>query len=298
VIAQVASGHPYYASVAMLHRKYHYPLRPFVTVRLPMLAWLSAGFGQTGTFILYLALLGACIVSWGRRFWQLFAGRPTQYFAQIVVALSFGVTANPILMLFHEAWAGGLIAVALALWRPERYGASVILLLAATLFREIAVCALLLMGSFAALEQRWRELQAYGLAFIVFIAVMIAHASAVAQIVRADDLASPGWAGHGGWPLVVSVVMTTSPLILAPRWLAALILPLMFFGWAFWRDALGLRILGVVIGYALAVALFARPDTFYWSLLFTPLLTLGVLFVPKMVREIVDSMRDYRIKTG
>jgi len=62
-------------------------------------------------------------------------------------------------------------------------------------------------------------------------------------------------------------------------------------GWMSWSDRLALRVVGLVAGYSLAIALFARPDTFYWALLFSTLLLPGLIFVPDLVRDVVSGIR-------
>jgi hypothetical protein len=290
VIAELQLGHVYYPSVAELHRARSYPLRPFVTVRLPTLAWLSAALGEFPTFAVFCGLIAACAWLWCRRLQSSFTHPRLKTTVLAVVCLALLVTANPVSALFHDAWAGTLIAIGLALWQPERIWPSLAAIFCAALFREMAGCVLILMMALAAYERRWREMALWGAALVCFALVMTAHAMAVAAVVRPDDLQSQGWTGLGGWPLVISTVMSTSSLVLVPRWLAAVLVPAMFIGWLSWRDPVGLRVVGVIAGFSLAIALFARPETYYWGLLFAPLLLPGLLFVPAVARDVVRGI--------
>ncbi|MDB5702176.1 MAG: hypothetical protein JWL66_2375, partial [Sphingomonadales bacterium] len=96
----------------------------------------------------------------------------------------------------------------------------------------------------------------------------------------AGDMTSPGWQGLGSWPLVVSATTARSFLIVVPRVIGAILIPAMLLGWASWRHPLAYRVLAVVVGYGIAIAIFSRRDTLYWALLFAPLLTVGLLFMP------------------
>jgi hypothetical protein len=289
VIANVAAGQPYYETVAQLHRANNYPLRPAVTVRLPTLAWLSAALGPIPTFLTYLALIAACIVAWSVRLRQIIPPSQRRELAPAIVIVAFAATASPVIVYFHEAWAGILIALGLALWRPERLWPSVVALFCAALFREMAVCAMVVMLAMAGWERRWKEAAVWLALIAVFAGVMVGHFHGVAQVVRPDDMASPGWHGMGGWPLVVSATKAMSFLIVVPRVVAAIVIPAMLLGWAWWRHPLAGRVMGVVVGYGMAIALFSRPDTPYWALLFAPLLSVGLLFLP--VREIAAALR-------
>ena len=55
---------------------------------------------------------------------------------------------------------------------------------------------------------------------------------------------------------------------------------------------LGLTSLRVLlIGYGAMIALFARPDTFYWALLVAPLSLVGLAFSPRAIATLVRRAR-------
>ena len=113
-----------------------------------------------------------------------------------------------------------------------------------------------------------------------FLPSGVAHAQSVAAVVRPGDLASPGWQGLGGWSLYLFAMRQATSLALLPQSVAAAAIPLALFGWAAWRAPLGLRMTGLLCGYAAMLMLFARPDNFYWGLLMAPLLLAGLAFAP------------------
>lgn len=283
IIARVAKGESYYDAAATEQRAAHYPLKPFLTIRLPILARLSGWLGIAGAVLLLRILALATVLAW---FWRLRAtnqGWPLVA-ASGLIAIQCGVMTDPVMALFHESWAALLMALSLAFWSPGRWRTSVGLGLVACLFRETAAPFLMLMLAAAALENRWREVAAWVVAIFGFGIVLWLHASAVAGVVLNNDLASQGWMGGAGWPLLASALAKSTALDIAPAWLARVLIPLALFGWIAWRDALGLRVAGLMTGYAVMLLLFARPDTWYWALMPAPLLVAGLAFVPAIFK--------------
>ena len=68
VAHKVAHGEGYYNAVAELYRAHHYPTRPFVAVRPPLLAWIEALVGDAAMPWLGLA---ATLIATGLWMWRL-----------------------------------------------------------------------------------------------------------------------------------------------------------------------------------------------------------------------------------
>lgn len=287
VIDSVGSGESYYHAIARWHRAGGFPLSPFVTVRMPTLAYLSAGLGQTGRTALVALLIIAVIVAWRHRLGAVHDNRLVIVAATGLIGASSAGFIIPVATLFHESWAALLIALSLALHRADRVTPSLIIGVAAALIREFAVAYLVLMLCAAAYEGRWREAAAWLGAIGLFAVALTLHAQGVAGIVKPGDLVSPGWNMAAGWPLYVSAMAAATPLINAPEWVARLVLPLCFFGWWSARSGLSLRVVGLLIGYAVMIMLFARPNTFYWGMISAPLLLAGLAFVPTGLMQLV-----------
>lgn len=284
IAARVSAGENYYDAAASEHRKGGYPLKPFVTVRLPTLALMTGWLGADGLRAALLALIGLTVLAWYIRLREAFASRPAAVAATLPIAISASMLAIPVLGTFHEAWAALLVALSIALHRTGRAATAVALGLAAALFRETAFPFLLLMGSVALWEQRWREALGWATSAIIFAGFLMLHAQAVASVALPGDLASPGWSGLGGWGFLASALLVSTPLAYIPATLAKALIPLSLFGWAAWNSATGLRTAGWLGGVCLMLMLFARPDTFYWALLLTPLFLGGLaLAVPALI---------------
>ena len=97
-----------------------------------------------------------------------------------------------------------------------------------------------------------------------------------------------------GFGFFVKTMTLSTALLLAPLWLAAPLVCLALFGWAAWRDLVGLRALAVFAAYAALLGLFGRTDTFYWGLMIAPILLVGLAFAPDALRDLIAASRDRR----
>jgi hypothetical protein len=287
VIDRVKHGQSYYVAASDEVRRLHGPLKPFLTVRLPTLAWAMAALPGEGARILAVRLLAALtLAAWCARLklWR----RPPLRAALEVLTLASGVApalaAQAYLM--HETWAGLLIALALALYRPMRWGPSVALALLAVLERELAAPFLLVMALFALHERRFKESTAWLASLAVFAFVLWRHALAVQAQLVPSDAASPGWLAAGGWPFVLHAASWNVFVLFDQRWIV-LLFPLALLGLAAWRGGLGARVALTVFGYTVAFLVLGRRDNFYWGLVIAPIWPLGLLTAPRTLLRLV-----------
>ncbi len=280
----------YYPVAAAKLRQNHFPLKPAMTVRLPTLAVLQAKLGPGGSGIVFYLLIGAVVLAWGRQLRSQAVPAPARVAALVVIGLSCAVLAAPACIAFHEAWAGVLMALGLGLRRDRAFIASVAVCLAAALIRETAVPCLVLMGTVAVAERRWREAMSWGVAVALFAAVYAAHVYAVRAVVLPTDLSSPGWHAMAGWPLYVSAMTRFTPLLAVPKALAPAVLVMSLFGWATWRSPVARRVTGLLIGYGAMLMLFARPSNAYWALMMGTLLLTGLVFVPRALIDLAAAI--------
>jgi len=290
VVRDVQAGDGYYATAVRLHRENGYPLRPFVTVRLPTLAWLAANLGAIGTQLAIIALAAATAAVWLHAFVDLAPGSNTGRLTVATIAASSLLVCAPFLLTFHESWAGLLMAQSLAIWvlaqrRPHLLPFSVGLGLAAALFRELALAYLVLMAAAAVWDHRRREALAWSAAIAVLAVVLVLHAGCVAAVTLPSDRVSQGWLGLGGWPYFVATARQLMLFDGLPRPLGQALIPMCLFGWLSWNTPVALRVTGLLAGFAIAQMIFARPEHLYWLLLITPLLSAGlVLAIPAVLR--------------
>ncbi|WEK02057.1 MAG: hypothetical protein P0Y59_10380 [Candidatus Sphingomonas phytovorans] len=294
IVAGVRGGGDYYAVTAQALRTGNYPLRPFVTFRLPTLATVQAAMPPGATILLLYVLAAAVMLAWFIRLRPAFARAPPLAIAMVLLAGGMMAFVQPALASFHEVWAGLLIALSLALRRRERWVEAVAFGLIAMLVRETAALFVGIMAVLALVEGRRREAIGWGLAILALAVVVLFHAHAVSLVVRSIDPASPGWAGMLGFGFFVKTMSLSTALNLAPMWLAALLVALALFGWAGWNDELALRALATFATYAVLLSLFGRPDTFYWGLMIAPTILVGLAFVPDALRDLATAAIDRR----
>lgn len=294
IVAGVKGGGDYYTVATDTLRAGGYPLRPFLTVRMPSLAVVQAALPAWGPAALMLLLAAYVGMTWGFRLGEALPRAVPRIFAALLLIGSMLAFLQPDLAAFHEIWAGLLIALSLGLRRPGRWIEAVAFGLVAMLIRETAALYAIVMLVLAWLEGERREALGWGVALALFAAALAAHAHAVMGVTGPLDAASPGWSGLLGFGFFVKSLSLATALQLLPTAAAALIVGLCLFGWAAWDDPLGLRMLVILAGYAAVIGIFARLDTFYWALMVAPVFLVGLAFVPDALRDLFRPNLDRR----
>jgi hypothetical protein len=288
VVVRVRRGEPYDLVAVTEQRARNYPVRPFLSVRPPLLATALSWAPSLAPAAIVLRLLAlATVAAWAFR---LHRARPgPRWMGWTVFCVAAGVAAamtGEAASLFHEAWAGVLIALSLALRTEKRFAAAVFLGLVAALVRELAMPYLLVMAIFAVTERRRWEAAAFAAALATVLVALTFHAEAVQPLVTAHDPVSPSWLAFGGWRFDLAVSNWTAIGPMLGTWSAALFLPLALLGAASWKDRAGLRLLALLGGYMLGFLFIGRPDNNYWGLLIAPLLGVGLALAPAALRDL------------
>lgn len=283
---RVAAGENYYDAALDEQRRRNYPTRPFVTVRQPTLAWLHSLIGVEGVRYLEMALLVACLValadSIARR-----ATIPERLGALVILALGGAMVASSTVGLFHEVWAGLWLTLALLLYRPERWWPALLAAACALAVRDISVPFVLLWLVFALVGRRWREAAGVALLLAIFSAAMGLHFLAVEAGRLPSDPVSPGWNAMAGFGLPLMALSRLTGLLLLPVQVAAPIAILPLLGWVAIGGRLGLFAGLWFAGLFTMIAMFARPENFYWAQLGLPAYGIGFAFVPRALAELL-----------
>ncbi|MEG3083523.1 hypothetical protein U1707_07710 [Sphingomonas sp. PB2P12] len=293
IVDGVRHGGTYYAVAADAMRAGDYPMKPFVTMRLPTLAVTTAAMPSFAVVTMLYALAIATMIAWYGRL-QAVLTRPALAIAMILLLGGMLAFFQSGLMLFHEIWAGLLIALSLAMHRPGRWIEAVAFGLAAVLIRETAAPYLALMAAFAFVEGSRREAAAWMVSLVIIAIVLVLHAHAVSLVVRPLDPASQGWAGMLGFGFVIRAIVDATALSLFPLAIAAPLVGVALFGWTTWHDPLATRMAALLAGYSVMLGLFGRLDTFYWALLIAPVSLVGMVFAVDGLRDLVRAARDSR----
>lgn len=294
IIADMHAGESYYPAAARELRQGHYPLKPFVTFRLPTLSWLHARLGpgamRCAQWLLALALILAWAVPVRIRL------APVTLIA-VLLLIGAGIVGmvQPTVGLFPESWSAMLLSLAVVLDRPGQRGWAMLSGLAALLLRELALPMVLCFAGLALFERRWRAAAGWGAVVALFAIALGLHAIAVARVVRSDDLVSLGWNGLLGPGYALRSLAIATPATLLPTVVAALLFTLSLFGWCSLRSAWALRAGLMTAGYIALLALFARTDTFYWGLMAAPLSLGGLAFVRMALADLAAALRGVAV---
>lgn len=294
IVDRVRHGGDYYVVAADAQRSGDYPLKPFVTFRLPTLAVTLALLPPWAMPVLLYLLVAAVALAWWRRLKPAFSRGPPRIIAMALLAGGLIVYGQPDLAYFHEIWAGLFVALSLAVRHRGRWVEAVAVGLVAVLIRETAAPYLVIMGGLALLEGERREAIGWAVAVAVLAIALTLHAEAVARVVRPLDPTSQGWLGLLGFGFFVRTMTITTAVGIAPLWLAAPLVGLALFGWSAWAEPLALRALALFAVYAAVLGTVGRTDTFYWGLLVAPTLLVGLAFAPDGLRDLFAAALDKR----
>lgn len=288
IAERMAAGEGYYAAAMDEHRTSNYPTRPFVAVRLPTLAWLQAAIGVDGVRYAMMGLVAACLLALNMRLGAL-VSLPERAGALLLMLLGGAAVSVPLAGLIHELWAGLWLTLALLVYRPGKWGLALAAAAAAIAVRELAVPFVLLWLVFALAQRRWREAAAVAGLLALFGIGMGLHASAVEALRLPGDPASQGWDALSGFGLPLVALARLTGLLLLPLHIAAPLAILPLVGWLGLGGRLGLFAALWFAGLATMIALFARPENFYWAQLGLPAYGIGLAFVPRAVGELVAA---------
>ena len=291
IIAGLRDGESYYSVAARELRQGGYPLRPFVAFRPPLLAELLAHMSPLAGLLLLRALVVATMLAWAPRLRAATSSPAAWTIACLLLASGVALFGQTRYMVLHEIWAGLLVALSLALRTPRRWLAAAMIGLLALLMRELALPYVVVMAAMALYERKRLEAAGWTGAIVLFAIATGFHAVAAGSAATALDRASPGWAYHGGWSFFLTATWLTGVLKSAPYVAVAALTPLALLGWAGWRQPIAARAFSTFIAYAGMLMLFGRPDNFYWALMFTPLLLVGLTFAPRSLDELICGLR-------
>ncbi|MBU6252435.1 MAG: hypothetical protein KGN98_04505, partial [Alphaproteobacteria bacterium] len=289
IIHRMRGGQGYYPAAIQEQRARHYPLRPFVTVRLPTLAFVIASLGDGAAKALLMLIWAAALLAWRARLLRQFHLPIWATIGALALFSSVGPIAKTHYVTVHELWAGGLLTLSLGLYRPDRWLPSFIAATLALALREHILPFVLLMGTCAMLHRRWREGLAWAAAVIGFLLLLYGHMLHVTALSVAADNASPGWMQFGGIGNMMSYFYQSSWLRILPDAWSYPFIVLSIFGWLSWHHPLGQRTSLTLLGYGMMFAIIGRPDTFYWSFLVGPLLGMGMVFLRISLPDIVGA---------
>jgi hypothetical protein len=294
VVAGVRGGGNYYNVAADAQRQNGYPVRPFVTMRLPTLAMLQATLPDWLTIALIYGIAAGAMFAWYVRLEDALPRVAPRLIGLALFACGSMICLRTDLVAFHEVWAGLLIALSLAVWREEDWLPAIGIAACAMLIRETAALYAIVMGGMALLSGNRREAIGWGASLGLLSLAVGAHFYGWSQVVRPGDPFGPGWSGLLGFGFFAKTITLLTALAPLPELLGVVLVALAIFGWASWRNPVTLRALAVLGAYALLISLFCRTDTYYWGLMVAPFTLIGLAFAPDGLRDLIAAAGDTR----
>jgi len=280
VIDRMRTGAGYYDAAEMALRtvaydppKHYFPMRPFVTFRLPTLATFLAALrydflGQAVLFSLCFAMMIAWLVA-TRGILPL----PCRALAFALMTPMFNYAWRGGNYVMHDVWAGALIGLSVALYSRHRFWSIACGLLAISI-RELAVPFAVVMAGAALGEGKRRETLAWVAAIFGFFLFLGIHAWLVSFHVHPDDPAKV-WMSHNGWGFVLQTAEASQLPDFAIPFAGAILMPLAFLGAAHWPGAVGRRLIGCLFLYAAGYMVLGNSDNWYWGFVYLPLMAVS-----------------------
>ncbi len=289
---RVAVGDDYYIAAAQLQRQEGYPLKPFVTMRMPTLATMIATLGTTGAQALLWGLMAMTLMVWWRRFEACFADMGRRLTAILCLTISLTIIGLPNMIVLHDAWAGLLVTLALGLHGNKRIWPTMLAVAAAILIRETILPVAGLFLFLALIDRHYKAAVAWGVLIIAALGIITLHAQAVLTVTLPGDPASQGWLKAGGWGFALQAWGDTTVLQVLPKWVAAVLVPLAMAGWFSWADKTGRSVSLAFVGYTILFIGAGRPENFYWGLWLSPILLAGLAFVPQAIVAAIATFKS------
>jgi hypothetical protein len=299
VVEALRHGVPYYDALRTGLSAGHYGMQSIFNWRTPFFMSLTAllpSFEVMYVLVILTALAGAvlaCALVW-RELGPIAAGILTG-----VEVLSLGTCLVPKGYLISELPTGFLILVSATAYglgaRRTGFGAAVL----ALFIRELAGPYVLVCAFMAWRERRWRELAAWGIAGLAYGIYFLWHVHMVLAHQNPADHADPsGWVQFGGLEFVLNTAAFNGYFLAVPLWVTAILLPIAFIGLMAWSGPAGERTALTVFFYLALYAVAGKTVDNYWGALFTPLLTMGIVWFPAALRDLLRATfrrRDGRL---
>jgi hypothetical protein len=288
IIERVHAGQNYYQVVKEELLNRGYGLRPFFNFRLPSLALFlgKMPLPHIGRWLLISLSLLALLM------WVKTLGKEGGFYIALFAALLLlGTTVSSytaVAFLFHEMWAGVLIALSIVIHKYNRW-LSVIFGLTALFIRELSLPFAAVMLAMAYKDKNLKESLAWLIGIVAFFIYLAIHAKIVTGFVTDSDPISKTWLQFGGWQFVLSTSKWTLPTFFSPWWIDAILLPLAILGLWGWRADFGTRAFLTMAAYICAFSIAGRSDNYYWGLMYAPLMPLGLIHAPSCLLDLCKS---------
>ncbi|MBY0525717.1 MAG: hypothetical protein K2R98_20090 [Gemmataceae bacterium] len=294
VVKRVHDGESYYDVLPSQFQKRKYTPFSIFNFRTPIYAWFLGSLPDPvwGQLILCILALAAMGLTYAAVRWNSGALPATA----AVVCLTGGLAwcAFQDVVYAQEMWAAVLITLSIAAYGLDWWPVGLLAALAALFFRELSLVYCAIAFLLALRERRIGELACWLIGLAAYGAFMAIHSREVARLIPEQSSGQVlDWVRFGGVGFLLGTTRMNFFLAAIPLpgalWVTAVYLPLAMLGLAGWRGAMGTRTLLTVGAYLAAFSVVGQDFNKYWGLMYTPLLTLGLVWLPASVRDLLQA---------
>jgi hypothetical protein len=292
IVDRMRHGEDYYAAAHEELVAGHYGTHSVFNWRLPTLSWAWSALPSNGWAKAALIVIAGTAVAVTFLWFSSSAG--TVAACIVVPALVFNLSSSlpDGAELLADVVAGVFILLSVAAyglrWRPAGFFAAVI----ALSVKELAAPYVLVCLFEAGRHRRYGELAAWAGALALFGGYFLWHYAMVhAHIAATDTAYKDSWFHFGSVPFVLATAGFNGILLSRPLWPTALLLPLCLLGLAAWDGQDGNRARLTVAAYLILYLFVGKAFDVYWGALYTPLMMLGLPFVPSAIVDLVRALR-------
>lgn len=292
IIDRMNDGAGYYSAVAIEQPARGYPTSPSMNIREPTLAWAVSLVGEPAMvavlWALTIAALGLSIWVYG----QTEQSRMSWIGACAASAAAIGIFAAPGGVNVHEVWLSLLICLGFLARGVGWSHVSMVLLLVASLVRELVAPVLLVLVAVSWTSGRKKEAAGWLGCLGLFAIFYVVHLVRVGETVTGPSLESPSWVALGGWPFMVDAVRSSSIFTVFPFWVAAVLVPIGLLGWVSRKGHLFNAVSAYLLAYAALFCVVGRSNNGYWGTFIGILILPGVVFGLGALRTLVSRRSD------
>jgi hypothetical protein len=292
IVERMRAGEGYYSAAHAELRQGGFGTQSVFNWRLPTLSWIESRLPSLLWANVLLGIVALASLLATAKFVALSADRTTGMRVLPALILSLIACTTPAAAFFTEIVAGVLILASVSAYGLKRPAAGFVIALLALFIRELAAPYVIVCVALAWRDRRFVELGAWAAGLAAFAAYFAWHAAMVQAALGAGDLAYPdGWVQFGGLGFILATAKFNGAFIAAPLWATAILMPLCLLGLAAWQGAGARRVALTVAAYLVAFAVVGKPFNTYWGALYTPLMMIGLAFVPAALRDLFAALR-------
>jgi hypothetical protein len=288
IIERIHAGQNYYKAVGDELRARGYGVRPFFNWRLPLLAYFIAKMPSPIVARLVLMSLALLALLMWFKILENKGGVHMARFGSLLLLGTIAASLTNAMFLFHEMWAGVLIALSIGIHKRNRW-LSVIFGLTALFIRELSLPFAAIMLAMAYKDKNLKESVAWLIGIFAFFIYLAIHAKIVSGLVTDSDPISKTWLQFGGWTFVLKTSKWTTLTVLTPWWIDSVLIPLSLIGLWGWRADFRTRAFLTMGVYICAFLIAGRSDNYYWGLMYAPLMPLGLIHAPSCLLDLCKA---------